>query len=174
MLHRPPAVAPPPTTLSLPSSLPPSEPLSTSHPLYVKAHSLSATVNLPSCYHPSPPPLSHFIYLFCAKTKKLKQKKIMFFVPCWLESFFFIQRVDWDFYFPISECWKYCIGEKNNNIIITCIVLWLYIMYSNFLSGTWNKTAEYAFFFFSFFFVIVISDVNCMEEVLVQVDSSCF
>lgn len=144
-------------------------------------------VYLPS-YHPppSPPPLpfppQHFIYLFCVKKKrkKIKQDKKMSFVPCWLESFFFIQRVDWDFYFPISECWKYCIGEKTQNIIIIIrVVLQLYSMYSHFLSGTWNKHADICFYFVFLVFGYVflyLSSIRYLHGTgrFASMDPSCF
>lgn len=107
--------------------------------------------------------------------------------PCWLESFFFIQRVDWDFYFPISECWKYCIGEKKktqNIIIIIRIVLQLYSMYSHFLSGTWNKHAEemlwlcFPCFFFVvlFYFFLYLSSICYLHGTgrFASMDPSCF
>lgn len=106
--------------------------------------------------------------------------------PCWLESFFFIQRVDWDFYFPISECWKYCIGEKkkHNIIIIIRIVLQLYSMYSHFLSGTWNKHAEemlwlcFPCFFFVvlFYFFLYLSSICYLHGTgrFASMDPSCF
>lgn len=92
----------------------------------------------------------------------MRQKKLSF-VPCWLESFFFIQRVDWDFYFPISECWNYCIGENTQNInMIIRIVLSYTVQYvSHFLSGTWNKHAEYTLLLrFCFLFVCFVF-VSC-------------
>lgn len=75
----------------------------------------------------------------------------------------FIQRVDWDFYFPISDCWKYCIGGKKtqqNIIIILRIVLQLYSKYSQFLSGTNMQRIQYAFIkkmFSLFFFCLLFS-----------------
>lgn len=79
--------------------------------------------------------------------------------------------------FLFSNIWMlevlYWRKKTQNIIIIISIVLQLYIMYSHFLSGTWNKHAEYAFtLFFSFlFFLVVTSMISAWNR---KVAPSCF
>lgn len=64
--------------------------------------------------------------------------------------------------------------KKTQNIIniIHRIVLQLYSMYSHFLSGTWNKHAEYTLLLC--FFVFVIDMLSAWNRKLRSMDPSCF
>lgn len=56
-----------------------------------------------------------YLPFLCLGERKKNQWRHVLFVPCWLERFFlflYTKRRLGFFYFPISECWKYCIGEK--------------------------------------------------------------
>lgn len=106
--------------------------------------------------------LPSFIYLFCVKTKnkrKKTKKNVLCSLLTWKLLFYTKSRLG----FLFSNIWMlevlYWRKKTQNIIIIISIVLQLYIMYSHFLSGTWNKHAEYAFTLFSSFLFFWLSPV---------------
>lgn len=95
-----------------PPPLPPTRyctslPLAVTHSLSKHTHKVQQDSCLPAPQPPTPP--SSLTSIFSVYWKKTNIP----FVRHWLESFFFYtKRRLFDFYFPISECWK-CVREKS-------------------------------------------------------------